>query len=242
MMYEGTLRRRLKSPQQDALRYLEEYPVRMAFKSDENMFLGHTRNDFVGPRKMKMRSLTPPHPRRDMDEDMRKRKYGEFAEGFPFERNSFEPDLKRWQQDVDVSHDDNHVGNRRSSGWDVKDDYFGKRIERSDNRNSSLAKLLEERGGLSWSQRPHLDDMKPRDSLTGRRKHIIVSDRTSKLDRTVLEQEIPADLPEDSTEFKQQVERIFLKYAKTLNEDSEERKKYEKEGKAGMIPCLACGR
>ena len=84
--------------------------------------------------------------------------------------------------------------------------------------------------------------MKPRDNLTGRRKHIIVSERTAKLDQTGLEHEIPADLPENSTEFKQQVERIFLKYAKTLNEDSEERKKYEKEGKAGMLPCLACGR
>jgi hypothetical protein len=217
---------------------MEAYPGRMALKSDENIFHSPTRNDPMGPRRIQSGSLTPPpRARKDMKEDWRKRKYGDFAGLSPFERSSFEPELKRWQQDIGRSHNNNHAGNRRSSGWDMKDDYFGKRIERSsgwDSRNPPLAKTMEDIG------RPK--DMRHRDRLVGWKKHAVTSERPDNSNQTIPEQDIVPDLPEDSAEFKQQVERNFLKYSKTLNEDPEQRRKYEKEGKAGMLPCLACGR
>eukprot|EP00249_Psilotum_nudum_P022867 c28668_g1_i1 orf=209-3130(+) len=55
-------------------------------------------------------------------------------------------------------------------------------------------------------------------------------------------QALPPDLPEDSDEFKQQLNRAFLKFSKVLNENSEQRKKYEEEGKAGPLFCFVCGR
>lgn len=56
------------------------------------------------------------------------------------------------------------------------------------------------------------------------------------------EQYFVPDLPEDSPEFKQQVHRAYLKYAKALNVNPRQRKRYEEQGKAGMLLCLACSR
>lgn len=56
------------------------------------------------------------------------------------------------------------------------------------------------------------------------------------------EPQLVPDLPEDSPEFKQQVHRAYMKYAKLVNENPGQRKRYEEQGKAGTLLCLACSR
>ncbi|KAH9329483.1 hypothetical protein KI387_001591 [Taxus chinensis] len=49
-----------------------------------------------------------------------------------------------------------------------------------------------------------------------------------------------SDLPEDSEAFKQQVQKAFLRFAKVLNENPGERKRYEEKGKCGSLLCIVC--
>lgn len=56
------------------------------------------------------------------------------------------------------------------------------------------------------------------------------------------EDHIFSDLPEGSLEFKQQVYKAFMYYAKTLNENLEQRNKYEEQGRGGTLLCVVCGR
>lgn len=50
------------------------------------------------------------------------------------------------------------------------------------------------------------------------------------------------DLPEDSDEFKQQVENLFLQYCKVLNTKPSTQRRYREEGNAGFLLCIVCGR
>lgn len=61
------------------------------------------------------------------------------------------------------------------------------------------------------------------------------------VDKSTFQYERP-NLPEDSLELEKQVYRAFMNYAKALNENSEQRSKLEKQGKAGTLLCLTCNR
>ncbi|KAK1310998.1 hypothetical protein QJS10_CPA08g01556 [Acorus calamus] len=50
------------------------------------------------------------------------------------------------------------------------------------------------------------------------------------------------DLPEDSEELKQQVEKAFLRFTKLLNETPHQRRRYQEQGKADKLLCSVCGR
>eukprot|EP01018_Ginkgo_biloba_P023295 Gb_30397 [translate_table: standard] len=58
-------------------------------------------------------------------------------------------------------------------------------------------------------------------------------------DRNSMQQAV---LPEDSEEFKQQVHRAYLRFAKLLNENPGQRKRYQDEGKSGSLLCVVCSR
>ncbi|XP_031268704.1 uncharacterized protein LOC116127196 [Pistacia vera] len=47
---------------------------------------------------------------------------------------------------------------------------------------------------------------------------------------------------EDSEEFKQLAHKAFLEYSKRLNVNSSVRRRYQEQGKAGSLFCIACGR
>ncbi|KAL5974587.1 hypothetical protein ACLOJK_031257 [Asimina triloba] len=64
-------------------------------------------------------------------------------------------------------------------------------------------------------------------------------------DRNMQEDRIPmkkADPPEGSEEFKQLVQRAFLRFSKLLNESPAQQKQYKEQGKAGKLQCIVCGR
>lgn len=50
------------------------------------------------------------------------------------------------------------------------------------------------------------------------------------------------DLNENSEEFKQRINRAYLRFSKSLNQNSEEKKKYQEQGKSGSLSCIVCGR
>lgn len=49
-------------------------------------------------------------------------------------------------------------------------------------------------------------------------------------------------LDENSEEFKQRVNSAYLRFSRLLNENSERKKKYQKQGKSGSLRCIVCGR
>lgn len=60
--------------------------------------------------------------------------------------------------------------------------------------------------------------------------------------RTDLNENRQPDLNENSEEFKQRVNGAYLRFSKSLNENSEQKKKYQKQGKSGSLSCIVCGR
>ncbi|KAH7316053.1 hypothetical protein KP509_21G076600 [Ceratopteris richardii] len=183
-----------------------------------------------------LRSLTPEKMRKNSsyEEERRawKRKFIEMGGEPPLEHRvsaPFEPAYKR--RVLNVHNGDMHsdfMRDRRHSGWDSRERW-------SDRREGRFV-------------RPDRRPMGDRSNSPGFHKRHPDADRRY-LERTNAEQmedkdkqEPLTDLPEDSAEFKQQVQRSLLKYAKLINEDAEQRKKYEEQGKAGTLLCLACGR
>lgn len=268
LMYEqsnGGFHRQVRSPPREASKQDGVYPQRPAFRSDMQMHPSPRRNAGVSPRRM--RSLTPPNSRQhNLHEDERrvwKRKYAELGEDPSLDRRLFrphEPELKRRETGWDV-HYDNHLRDRRPSGWDRQDGYFERRPEREEDEfnhgNQAGRRPWGERGGSArrYSSYPEDErrqsDFHDRDEyLQSERPNRSFADKSrlwhgSDMQREMIEREerqIAPDLPENSAEFKQQVHRAFMKYAKTLNENFGQRKKYEEQGKAGMLLCLACGR
>ncbi|KAH9303287.1 hypothetical protein KI387_014870, partial [Taxus chinensis] len=51
-----------------------------------------------------------------------------------------------------------------------------------------------------------------------------------------------SELNENSEEFKQHVHTAYLRFSKLLNENSEQKKRYQVQGKSGSLVCIACGR
>ncbi|KAF5177891.1 Rna recognition motif xs domain protein [Thalictrum thalictroides] len=53
---------------------------------------------------------------------------------------------------------------------------------------------------------------------------------------------VKPDLPEDSDEFKQLVDNLFLQFCKQLNQKPTTRRRYREQGNAGILLCIVCGR
>ncbi|XXG88162.1 hypothetical protein AAC387_Pa12g0408 [Persea americana] len=52
---------------------------------------------------------------------------------------------------------------------------------------------------------------------------------------------VKTDPPQGSEEFKQQVQRAFLRFSKQLNENLVQQRRYREQGKAGSLLCFPCG-
>lgn len=199
------------------------------------------RDGRLSPRRM--RSLTPPSMKKHASymEERRawKRKFIEMG-GEPSldHRNSrfLEPEFKRRERDLV----NDLLRGRRQSGWDRKDGWLDRRV---DMVGRSGHRPMRERSGSPRLSRRHPDIGRRELGRPNMDKNSASQrEKDEKESRHKDEQELPPDLPEDSNEFKQQVQRSLLKYAKMINEDPEQRKKYEEQGKAGTLLCVACGR
>eukprot|EP00250_Pteridium_aquilinum_P001136 c11343_g1_i1 orf=520-3471(+) len=241
---DANFHRQTRTPPREALRHDDDYPQRhSAYRSD-------TRKYSSPPdRNTRMRLLTPPDVRKNFSyEEERgawKRKFIEMGgDPFPDQRNGrlHESEFKRREIDGNMHHNDN-FRDRRPSGWDRKDGW----LERREDMLGRLGRrpIRERSRSPQLSRRyPDIDKRQNGSSVKEQAGRLNV-DKVTPSQREIQdrdEKQLAPDLPEDSAEFKQQVQRAFLKYAKILNEDSNQRKKYEEQGKAGTLVCLACGR
>lgn len=240
---DGSFRRLTRTPPRDPPRHDDTYSQRhSAYRSDIRRYPSPDRHGRMSPKRT--RSLTPPTTRRNFsyEEERRswKRKFIEMG-GDPSrdQRNPrpHEPEFKRRERDGDIRHND-HLRDRRPSGWDRQD---GWPERREDVFNRPGHRPLRERSGSPRLSK-RFPDAERRQNERNVKEH---PGRLNGVKATALQREMhesAPDLPEDSPEFKQQVQRAFLKYAKVVYEDSEQRKKYEEQGKAGTLLCVACGR
>ncbi|MCO5596948.1 hypothetical protein L7F22_051019 [Adiantum nelumboides] len=230
---KSNFQRQVRTPPRESPRHDEFLQRHMDHRSVLRRYPSSDRIGRLSPRRM--RSLTPPNMRKhsSFEEERRswKRKFIEMG-GEPSldRRNSrpLEPEFKRRERDIgDVPPRD-----RRQSGWDRRDGWLDRR---EDMPGQSGYRPMGERDGSPRFPRRHIDIYRRQ---LGRSN----VDKNGASERDKDEQDLASDLPEDSAEFKQQVQRSLLKYAKVINEDLEQRKKYEEQGKTGTLLCVACGR
>lgn len=89
-------------------------------------------------------------------------------------------------------------------------------------------------------QRPfkHQKQSDAHDSQTrGRNEHRAIDDAL-KSDREPVQQ---SGLVEDNQELKQQVQKAYLRFVKSLNENAGQRRRYQEDGKGGPVQCHVCG-
>ncbi|KAI5067827.1 hypothetical protein GOP47_0018355 [Adiantum capillus-veneris] len=229
---KSSFQRQARTPPRESSRHDDFLQRHADHRSAMRRYPSPDRIGRLSPRRM--RSLTPPNLRKhsSYEEERRawKRKFIEMG-GEPSldHRNSrpLERDFKRRERDVG-----DFPCDRRQSGWDRKDGWLDRR---EDSPGRPGYRPIGERSAPPRVLRRHLDIHRKQ---LGRPN----VDMNSASEQDKDEQDLPPDLPEDSPEFKQQVQRSLLKYAKILNEDQEQRKKYEEQGKAGTLLCIACGR
>lgn len=258
-MYEQDMRQ-VRSPPPEPLgnfrRAVEPQRRVSAFRDN---YMSPRRIDDVSPKQR--RPVTPPFSRHepppdfyDRDRNPWKRKFadrdqGSFKSGRSF--GSEKPEFKR-ARDGDL-HPDDEFFRRRNPGLRRPDVYVDRRAEREDDgldHGNYFGPRPRRRFSPPYfedGRRGDFDDNKPirfhkeGGAFADRSRSWHGTDMQSEFVQEDEQQNVP-DLPEDSPEFKQQIHRAYMKYAKALNENPGQRRRYEEQGKAGTLLCLVCSR